>query len=233
MQKLGKFNLKKTSYETHYKNIWSFSINSVLSFIDSFQFLSSSLDSIVKNVGEGVRKNIFACLFSVLNTINLSRHEQVCLIRLCFERYFSHHRAKDNFKFLSSEFNNNVLDLVKQKRFYPYEYMSDFKKVKEQLPSKIVTTQQTFIGFQDTLKTSSTRLQRNNFCLSRRLQDVFKTLKTCWTHVDMLTCCRWRRVLKTPWRHVLKASSRRLGDKQNVCWGYLYLTNLNVYLINL
>ena len=72
MQKLGKFNLKKTSYETHYKNIWSFSINSVLSFIDSFQFLSSSLDSIVKNVGEGVRKNIFACLFSVLNTINLS-----------------------------------------------------------------------------------------------------------------------------------------------------------------
>ena len=26
------------------------------------------------------------------NTIRLSRHEQVCLIRLRFERYFSHHR---------------------------------------------------------------------------------------------------------------------------------------------
>ena len=26
-------------------------------------------------------------------TINLSRHEQICLIRLRFERYFSHHRA--------------------------------------------------------------------------------------------------------------------------------------------
>ena len=25
-------------------------------------------------------------------TINLSRHEQICLIRLRFERYFSHHR---------------------------------------------------------------------------------------------------------------------------------------------
>ena len=40
-----------------------------------------------------IRKNIFACLFSVHNTISLSRHEQVCLIRLPFERYFSHHRA--------------------------------------------------------------------------------------------------------------------------------------------
>ena len=40
-----------------------------------------------------IRKNIFACLFSVHNTINLSRHEQVCLIRLRFERYFSHHRV--------------------------------------------------------------------------------------------------------------------------------------------
>ena len=38
-------------------------------------------------------KNIYACLFSVHNIISLSRHEQVCLIRLRFERYFSHHRA--------------------------------------------------------------------------------------------------------------------------------------------
>ena len=37
-----------------------------------------------------LRKNIFACLFSVHNTISLSRHEQVCLMRLRFERYFSH-----------------------------------------------------------------------------------------------------------------------------------------------
>ena len=40
-------------------------------------------------------KNSFACLFSVRNTISLSRHEQVCLMRLRFERYFSHHRAND------------------------------------------------------------------------------------------------------------------------------------------
>ena len=38
--------------------------------------------------------------------------------------------------------------------------------------------------------------------------------------------------LKTSWRHVLKTSWRRLRDKQNVYWEYLYLTNLNLYLIN-
>ena len=37
--------------------------------------------------------NILACLFSVHNTIRILCHEQVCLIRLHFERYFSHHRA--------------------------------------------------------------------------------------------------------------------------------------------
>ena len=38
-----------------------------------------------------LRKNN-ACLLSVHNRIRLSRNEQVCLMRLRFERYFSHHR---------------------------------------------------------------------------------------------------------------------------------------------
>ena len=44
--------------------------------------------------------------------------------------------GKDDFKYLSQEFDNNVLNLVKQKGFYPYEYMRDFEKFKEELPSK-------------------------------------------------------------------------------------------------
>ena len=37
---------------------------------------------------------------------------------------------------MSQEFDSNVLDLAKQKGFFPYEYMIDFKKFKEELPSK-------------------------------------------------------------------------------------------------
>ena len=59
----------------------SFSINNKSIFIDSFQFLSYSSDSLVKN------------------------------------------STKDDFKYLSQEFDNNELDLVKQKGFYLYEYM--------------------------------------------------------------------------------------------------------------
>ena len=61
------------------------------------------MESIIKDdliscaCNKNIRKNIFACLFSVHNTISFSRHEQrheqVCLMRLRFERYFSHHRA--------------------------------------------------------------------------------------------------------------------------------------------
>ena len=45
-------------------------------------------------MGFDIRKNIFACLFSVHNIISLLSHEQLCpLLRLLFERNFSHHRA--------------------------------------------------------------------------------------------------------------------------------------------
>ena len=72
----------------------SFSINNKLILIDSFRFLSSSSDSLVKN------------------------------------------STKDDFRYLSQDFHNNELDLVKQKGFYPYEYMSSFEKFKEHLQSK-------------------------------------------------------------------------------------------------
>ena len=46
-------------------------------------------------------KNIFACLFSIHNAISLSRHEQVCLSGLHFERYFSHHCISGNIAHLN------------------------------------------------------------------------------------------------------------------------------------
>ena len=72
----------------------TFKVNHKLDFIGSFQFLSSSLNSVVKKLGE------------------------------------------DDFKYLNQEFDSKVLDLVKQNGCYSYEYMSDFRKFKEQLLSK-------------------------------------------------------------------------------------------------
>ena len=67
-------------------------------------------------------------------------------------------------------------------------------------------------------KTSSPRLQRNNFTSSktswrhlvRRLgRRKIVTLKTSWRHALKTS---WRHVLKTSWRHVLKMSWRHLED---------------------
>ena len=44
--------------------------------------------------------------------------------------------SKDDFKYLRHEFHSKLLDLLKQKGFYPYEYMSDFEMFEEQLSSK-------------------------------------------------------------------------------------------------
>ena len=96
MQELGKFNLKLNVIPNELEKCMSFSINNKLSFIgfiDTFQFLSSSLDGLAKNLSKG------------------------------------------DFKFLSQEFDNNVLDILKQKCFYSDEYVSDFERFKEELSS--------------------------------------------------------------------------------------------------
>ena len=73
MRELGKFNVKVNVIPNTLETYMSFTINNKLSFIDIIQFLSSSFNSLVKNLN------------------------------------------KDNFKYLSQEFNNNVVDLVKKK----------------------------------------------------------------------------------------------------------------------
>ena len=94
MQELGKIHFKINPIPNGLEMYMSITINNKLSFIDRFQFLSSSLDGLVKNIN------------------------------------------KDNFKYLSQELDSNILDLVKQKGFYPNEYMSNLEKFKEQLSNK-------------------------------------------------------------------------------------------------
>ena len=80
---------------------------------------------------------------------------------------------------------------------------------------------------------SSRRLQ-HVFSVTRRLgRQKIVTLKKSWRRLeDVLKTCP-EDVLKKCWRHILRTSWRHYGDKQNSHWGYLYLTNLNVYLTNL
>ena len=96
MKELDRFNLKINFVPYGLENYISVTINNKLSFIDSLQFLSSSLDSLIKNL------------------------------------------SKNDFKYLTQEFNNNVLDLVKQKWSYHYEYMSDFEKFKEEFLANVL-----------------------------------------------------------------------------------------------
>ena len=51
MQELDKFNLKTNVIPNELKKYTSDTVNNKLSFIDSFQFLSSSFDSLIKNSG--------------------------------------------------------------------------------------------------------------------------------------------------------------------------------------
>ena len=44
--------------------------------------------------------------------------------------------GKGNFKYLSQEFDSNILYLFKQKVFYSYEHMNRFKKLKDELPNR-------------------------------------------------------------------------------------------------
>ena len=94
MQELFKFNIKINDIPNGFEKYMKISINNMLSFVDSFQFISSLLVSLVKKLN------------------------------------------KVDFKCFIIEFDNNVSDLVKQKGFYLYKYMSDFEKFKEELPRK-------------------------------------------------------------------------------------------------
>ena len=96
MQELGEFDFQNNVILNRLEKYMSFNINNKLTFIDSFQFLSSSLDSLIKNLG------------------------------------------KNDFYYLSQEFYGSALDLIKQKRFYPYKYLSDFETFREELIIKLL-----------------------------------------------------------------------------------------------
>ena len=95
IKKISKFDVKVSVTPNGLEKYMAFKINKNLVFIDSMQFVNSSLDSLVKNLSD------------------------------------------NDFKYLSDEFSGELLELVKEKVMYPYEYMDSFKRFSEnKLPDK-------------------------------------------------------------------------------------------------
>ena len=86
LQELSKFDFKVKIIPSELEKYMSFSLDNKLLFLDSFECLSSSLYSLLTDLGE------------------------------------------IDFGHLSQEFDNEIVDLVKEKGFYPYEFMSSFKR---------------------------------------------------------------------------------------------------------
>ena len=97
-KELSKFNVKIRVIPNGLKKYMAFKINKNLVFIDSMQFMNSSLVKLVKNLND-----------------------------------------KD-FKYLSEEFSDEQLKLVKEKRIYPYEYMNSFNEDKLSDKSKFFSS---------------------------------------------------------------------------------------------
>ena len=85
-KELSKFNVKKSVRPNGLEKYMIFMINCNLFFIDSVQFMKSSLDLLVKNL------------------------------------------MSEDFKYMSKEYSDELLELVKEKGVYPYEYMNSFKR---------------------------------------------------------------------------------------------------------
>ena len=95
MQEIGKFDVKVNIIPNGLEKYMAFTNNKNLVFIDSMQFINSSLDVLVKNLSE------------------------------------------IDFKYSSQDFSGDLLNLVKQKGVYPYEYVSSSEKFfDEKLPDK-------------------------------------------------------------------------------------------------
>ena len=93
MQQIGKFKIKINAIPNNMERYMAFMISNLI-FIDSFQFMSQSLDSLAKNIPE--------------------------------------------FKYISEEFDDfELLELLKTKGVYPYDYMDSFEKFEDpELPPK-------------------------------------------------------------------------------------------------
>ena len=122
----------------------AFMLGNHLTFIDSFQFMSSSMDNLVKNItkcGKCETCNPGKCIKqSINNEGHITQHKTSfpcgeCINcenndKTCITPNYS------NLKYTSKKFQGKKLDLMARKGVFPYDYMDSFDKFNEKLPAK-------------------------------------------------------------------------------------------------
>ena len=122
----------------------AFMLGNHLTFIDSFQFMSSSLENLVKNMtkcGKCDTCNPGKCIKRSINSEGrIIQHKTSfpcgeCIncknsVKACIKPNY------DNLIYTSKKFKGKKLDLMARKGVYPYDYMDSFDKFNEKLPRK-------------------------------------------------------------------------------------------------
>ena len=122
----------------------AFMLGNHLTFIDSFQFMSSSLENLVKNMtkcGKCDTCNPGRCIKRSINSEgSIIQHKTSfpcgeCTncknsVKACITPNY------DNLIYTSKKFKSKKLDLMARKGVYPYDYMDSFDKFNEKLPTK-------------------------------------------------------------------------------------------------
>ena len=122
----------------------AFMLGNHLTFIDSFQFMSSSLENLVKNItkcGKCETCDPGKCIKrSINNEGHITQHKTSFPCGKCRNCKNSGKACAkpnyDNLKYTSKKFKGEKLDLMARKGLYPYDYMDSFDKFNEKLPTK-------------------------------------------------------------------------------------------------
>ena len=125
----------------------AFMLGNHLTFLDSFQFMSSGLDKLVKNITKCGKCNTCKpdkCMKLNINNKNKTSQHKTSLpcgeCKNCKkndddEKYCINPNY-DKLKYTSKIFKDKKLDLMARKGVYPYDYMDSFEKFNSPLPTK-------------------------------------------------------------------------------------------------